>query len=397
MTDSQGELRHRSFGFYVIALCRCADEEELRAAALDLPVLSEETDEVSVGVPESTRGPDGVSFSRAAVSQRCDMLRAILSHYIEPPSSDTLPLMSAGLDSLKSVQFAERLSAELDVELPETIVFYHPSIAELAAATLQMTSPYVGGATPGNLPSADLIAKVKSTVLVCLSQQIGKQRAETLSETEPLMSAGLDSLKAVAFAERVGAELNVADEIEDTLIFYYPTIGELVPHLAGLAGPSEQDAVDGLVVPSHDSILTIVQRCLRQQLGPVADTVKNGDALMAAGLDSLKAVSFAESLEEAMGIDIPETVVFYHPTVEQLVAHLREEARGAGKLEALAASRSGPSFGAQIASPRLMSAAEMIVSCRTDTAFAALPAVADASVSPLLAFDLGLTRVPLSR
>ena len=69
---------------------------------------------------------------------------------------------------------------------------------------------------------------------------IVKKTVETLTGTnvsgdEALVDAGIDSLSAVELVSTLGHELNT--EIEPTILFDHPTIGDLVNYLAHIESP----------------------------------------------------------------------------------------------------------------------------------------------------------------
>ena len=43
------------------------------------------------------------------------------------------PLMAAGLDSISATEFARTLAEQFDTELPQTVLFDHPTIAAIAS------------------------------------------------------------------------------------------------------------------------------------------------------------------------------------------------------------------------------------------------------------------------
>lgn len=47
------------------------------------------------------------------------------------------PLMSAGLDSMSATELSTRISERLDLELPPTLLFDHPSLRSIANSTLE--------------------------------------------------------------------------------------------------------------------------------------------------------------------------------------------------------------------------------------------------------------------
>ena len=69
---------------------------------------------------------------------------------------------------------------------------------------------------------------------------IVKKTVETLTGTnvsgnEALVDVGIDSLSAVELVSTLGHELNT--EIEPTILFDHPTIGDLVNYLAHIESP----------------------------------------------------------------------------------------------------------------------------------------------------------------
>ena len=57
----------------------------------------------------------------------------------------------------------------------------------------------------------------------------------TISGNEALVDVGIDSLSAVELVSTLGHELNT--EIEPTVLFDHPTIGDLVNYLAHIESP----------------------------------------------------------------------------------------------------------------------------------------------------------------
>ena len=130
-----------------------------------------------------------------------------------------MPLMSAGLDSIAATELSTQLSARLNTELPQTLLFDHPSLRSIGASrSLDSQDTSVVGAGPKpSTPEAPVVrrasraavtsgaaaATVATTVLAVLGTRAA---ADT-----PLMSAGLDSLAATelanALSQSVGEEL----------------------------------------------------------------------------------------------------------------------------------------------------------------------------------------------
>ena len=56
----------------------------------------------------------------------------------------------------------------------------------------------------------------------------------SVSADAPLMEAGLDSLGAVEFRNRLASKLNDAVELNDTLLFDFPTMRQIATHLGAM-------------------------------------------------------------------------------------------------------------------------------------------------------------------
>ena len=66
-------------------------------------------------------------------------------------------------------------------------------------------------------------------------------------------------------------------------------------------------------------MLAQVQDAVRAVLG---SSVAANEPLMSAGLDSLSAVEFRNSLEARLGVELPGTLVFDYPTVDAITQHV---------------------------------------------------------------------------
>lgn len=47
--------------------------------------------------------------------------------------SNTIPLISAGLDSISAIELVRRLGEHFDLSLPATLLFDHPSTSDIAS------------------------------------------------------------------------------------------------------------------------------------------------------------------------------------------------------------------------------------------------------------------------
>ncbi|MGE0533423.1 MAG: type I polyketide synthase [Pirellulales bacterium] len=227
----------------------------------------------------------------------------------------------------------------------------------IAAATATATAP--GGAiSPAEMRA--LVARETSKVLGI--------DAASLDATRPLVDMGLDSLLAI---ELVGALRSTTGRgLPATLVFDYPTIDALAERLtqlaaqAGAAAPSigmptaaPQTSVATSAVGSAESFASSaaatavaerptatatvprpVDRAAWQlQIAAEAGKVLGVDGpqalapdqpLTEQGLDSLLAIELVGALRKATGRALPATLVFDHPTLEELADHLAEATAG---------------------------------------------------------------------
>ena len=181
------------------------------------------------------------------------------------------PLMDAGLSSAGAVQLVALLEAATGLELPGTLVFDYPTIAEMTDHLLSLQPPTdalpppgnnipplkqvalipssaatVGGAqtaAPAAAAAAIAQSKILTAVFAAVTDVLGLTTAEAqeLSHDSPLMEAGLTSASAVQLTSALEEALDT--DLPATLTFDYPTIASLVSHLATLKPPSSTPSV----------------------------------------------------------------------------------------------------------------------------------------------------------
>ena len=245
----------------------------------------------AAGVPELSRV--AASAEEPAGALRANMLQLVTAAAAEALDSsgqdaESLqlqePLMEAGLNSAAAVQLVALLEAATGQELPGTLVFDYPTIAEITDHLLSLqpdrealpsqgstTSLLQRDLTPSDaalddaqtVPAAaaavaqsDILAVVFAAVTDVLG--FTKAEAEDLSLDSPLMDAGLTSANAIQLTSALEEAFDT--DFPGTLIFDYPTIASLVSHLATCniklpagspAVPAAQSGAASLLTTSH--------------------------------------------------------------------------------------------------------------------------------------------------
>ena len=219
--------------------------------------------------------------------------------------------------------------------------------AAAQAAPAHTAAPTVAAAPVSAAQPAANEAAVRSMIVAALGALLGDPSARAVGGDEPLMSAGLTSTLAVQLTQRL--EESLGRELPGTLVFDYPTISKMAAYLAAeLAGPAgraatptpsampaplgsaasstapwaaataPRAAAPPAVMGEGHAQAAAVQLVMRQvgdlMGGSAAADVTADTPLMSAGLTSTLAVQLTQRLEEAVGSELPGTLVFDYPT-----------------------------------------------------------------------------------
>ena len=259
-----------------------------------------------------------------------------------PPLQE--PLMEAGLNSAAAVQLVALLEAATGLELPGTLVFDYPTIAEITDHLLSSqpeseASPSQGNTTPplqgnlapsraaavdGSTPAAAAAAAataaaaaavgqtdILTVVFAAVTDVLGLTRAEAeeLSFESPLMDAGLNSASAIQLTGALEEALDA--DLPGTLIFDYPTVASLVSHLAtcniklptgNAAVPRAPLSTASAVTTSHASAAAAAAAAVDNLAGQAAHTAQVPKSVLSAMTNCpSKAIAIVSSAHRVPG------------------------------------------------------------------------------------------------
>ncbi|CAK9054933.1 unnamed protein product [Durusdinium trenchii] len=164
------------------------------------------------------------------------------------------------------------------------------------------------GARAAPAVSAD---QVQSMVLAVAGEVTGS----VVAAQEPLMEAGMDSLSAVEFRNRLSNELP-GIKLPNTLIFDYPTVSAISMFAASQLSASPAQAQPQAAGISAQEVEAVVLAIAGEVTGHAVDAQ---EPLMDSGMDSLAAVEFRNRLSnELQGVKLPNTLIFDYPTVSAI-------------------------------------------------------------------------------
>ena len=187
----------------------------------------------AAGAPAAVAAPAPAAPSPAAAAAHSAAIRAEVSATVRgilgADVAANEPLMSAGLDSLSSVEFRNSLEAKLGVELPSTLVFDYPSVDAITLLVASKLLPLAGVAAPGGGAAPQPVDE-----LALLTAEVGDAVRGvlrlTLSEHEPLAEAGVDAAGGAKLLRALGARLGAV--LPPDLLQRCPTIAALAAFLA---------------------------------------------------------------------------------------------------------------------------------------------------------------------
>ncbi|WP_354644174.1 type I polyketide synthase [Kitasatospora camelliae] len=256
----------------------------------------------AAAVSAASAAPAEVSVAPVA-SRTKDELLVLWREVLGGEVGEDEDFFDAGGDSLVAVQLASRVRGELGVELPISALFDHPTVAELAVLVDEMRGA-------ASAPAVEVLSGTKDELLVLWREVLGGE----VGEDEDFFDAGGDSLVAVQLASRVRGELGV--ELPISALFDHPTVAELAVLVDEMRGGTPAPAVE-VLSGTKDELLVLWREVLGGEVGEDED-------FFDAGGDSLVAVQLASRVRGELGVELPISALFDHPTVTELAVLVDE-------------------------------------------------------------------------
>lgn len=294
--------------------------------------------------------------------------------------------MAARLDPTQRDRIAARGVGFIDAEVarasfPTLLSSRSDSIAVCPLDRERMRASHEGGPIPSLLGGGVVVSTAKDRFDDTVSPWVPWLRSLTTSERRPscieavcevargvmgeaqsplephmpLMDAGLDSLMAIEFRNRIAAQTGLS--LPASLLFDHPTavaVADLVlerlgksvagdvpatvathPRLASRPvdlGSLQASLAEAL--PSERSEICVASlraACAQVMELAAPEDVATDAPLMEAGLDSLMAVELRNRISRATGLSLPASILFDYPTLDALAGHVLAQLRLASR------------------------------------------------------------------
>nr|WP_013933285.1 SDR family NAD(P)-dependent oxidoreductase [Pseudoalteromonas sp. SANK 73390]CBK62733.1 tmpD [Pseudoalteromonas sp. SANK 73390] len=172
--------------------------------------------------------------------------------------------------------------------------------------------------------------RVTSVICEALSDAL-KVPKKMIDPTEAFSDYGLDSITGVNVAQTISSVLNV--DLKTTALFDYVCIDQLARYVESLLseGGVEQTSSNSEVIhtgeqqPSNFAqapVMAVITSAVSQALKVPEEMIDPTEAFSDYGLDSITGVNVAQTISNALNVDLNTTVLFDHVNVEQLCQHI---------------------------------------------------------------------------
>ena len=216
----------------------------------------------------------------------------------------------------------------------------HPSSAHAVGQEAGKPLSQQDAAHTATATTAELTASILAAVRTVLPADAGAK----LTDSTSLVSSGIDSLASIEVRDSLEQVLGIS--LPATLVFDHPTVADITrwvdsqgqqprrPWVTGdldhaysrpSAGPTSTQGLNqplpGSARVTQDGLEGTILSLVKSSLPETRDITTTA-SLVEAGLDSLGAVELRDSLQEHLGLSLPATLVYDHPTVTNIAAAL---------------------------------------------------------------------------
>ncbi|MFJ3213247.1 phosphopantetheine-binding protein [Streptomyces flaveolus] len=168
-------------------------------------------------------------------------------------------------------------------------------------------------------PTADVLGELTTMLATLVGVQAG---AVDAGQTFPLL--GLDSLRSMEFLDTLNARYGTA--VPPGALYTFPTPRDLAAHVAAQIGAAGPDGGDG----AGTGVVERLREQLARILGCAPDALDTDSDFTVLGVDSLLAAQFVADVNRAWELGETPAVLYRHPTLASLAAHIATQADAAG-------------------------------------------------------------------
>ncbi|QYF93475.1 SDR family NAD(P)-dependent oxidoreductase [Massilia sp. PAMC28688] len=199
-----------------------------------------------------------------------------------------------------------------------------------AAAVPATAAPVQAPLAPARDAGADLLEGLRRL----LADELQMASADVGEDIE-FIDLGLDSVSGVTWVRKINEQFGLA--IEATLIYSHPTLRQFAQHLrqqaSNVAVPAPQAAPPAPAPVASPRIqpgaaadmLAGLRALLADELQMRPEEIDDAIDFVDLGLDSVSGVTWVRKINERYGTAIEATLIYSHPTLRQLSAHLARE------------------------------------------------------------------------
>ena len=215
------------------------------------------------------------------------------------------------------INWNRMMAANIAAAVAPVFASFRPPLA-LKLAESFSTLPHASNGTLA--PAVRIVSR--EDVQIQIAEMVQALLGASVSDDQPLMEAGLDSLSAVEFRTQLSQAFGT--DIPVTVTFDYPSIAALAGFVADTAAsqlPAASVGEPGTTAYTEMDVLAELQAIIGTMIG---SDVSVDQPLMEAGLDSLSAVELRNELGDKFGMELPATVMFDYPSIKALAGFIYE-------------------------------------------------------------------------